>query len=438
MARPGAVTRPPVSWRHAPSSVGMALLLAFISGCFSQPESGTAGLPLFANTSDSTNGGASYVGSAACSACHPDVSALARVHAHTQALKLIEGARPHYPAQAKRAGVPAPPDGRSWSDVSYVIGGYTHDALFVDSAGYVLTDGTEGVNTRWVLDFPANGTVAGFAAYRPDQQTPLPFAYEHFRRYTTGARPQGPDNPLSQDGRLGIRGTWTEAGVQCEACHGPGSNHVPDPQAHNIFVDATAGTCARCHTAGADPNVILAADGFINAGSQYAELRASGGHADFTCTICHDPHASVVYDRGAGVRNDCAACHSDQTMARHGGKTFVRGEYAEELRCASCHMPFATKSVTAAAPAVVGTTGRMGDVRSHIFRIDTRNVGFRAMFSRDAAQVATDSLGRAAVTVDFVCLRCHTDETAADNTAFPLSLEFASEIAQRIHVEEVP
>jgi hypothetical protein len=434
----GAVTQPFVPSGYTFVGVGLALLLTVTSGCPSQPDNGTEGLPIFNNTSDATNGSATYIGSAACSACHPDVSELTRVHAHTQALKLIEGARPHYPAQATRAGVPTPPDGVTWSDVSYVIGGYTHNALFVDSAGYVLTDGVEGVNTQWVLDFPANGTVAGFAAYRSDRQTPLPYEYECFRCHTTGAQAQDPDSPLSQDGRPGIRGTWTEPGVQCEACHGPGSNHVPNPQARNIFVDATASTCARCHTSGADPSVILAADGFINADSQYAELHASGGHADFTCTVCHDPHASVVYDRSAGVRNECAVCHSDQTMARHGGKTFVRGEYAEELRCASCHMPFATKSVTAATPAIVGATGRMGDVRSHIFRIDARNVDFTAMFGADAGRVVTDSQGRAAVTVDFVCLRCHTDETAAHNTAFPLSLEFASEIAQRIHVEEVP
>lgn len=435
MSWPGAVTPSAVRSRYTFVGVGLALLLSITSGCPPQPDNGTERLPIFNNTSDPTNKNASYVGSAACSACHPDVSEFARVHAHTQALKRIEGAAPDYPPQGTRAGVPAPPDGRSWSDVSYVIGGYTHNALFVDSAGYVLTDGVEGAHTQWVLDFSANGTVAGFTAYRPDQRTSLAYEYGCFRCHTTGAQPQDPDDPLSQDGRPGIRGVWTEAGVQCEACHGPGSNHAPDPQARDVFVDATARTCARCHTAGADPDVILTAGGFVNANSQYAELRASGGHADFACTICHDPHASVTYDRSAGVRNECAACHVDRTMARHGGKTFVRGEYVEELRCESCHMSFATKSVTAAPPEIVGATGRMGDVRSHIFRIDTRNVDFRAMFGSDAGRVVTDSQGRAAVTLDFVCLRCHTDETAADNTAFPLSLEFASEIAQRIHVE---
>ena len=120
----------------------------------------------------------------------------------------------------------------------------THGAFFVDSAGYVLTDGVAGSNTLWVLDFPANGTVAGFAAYRPDQQTPLPYEYECFRCHTTGAQPQDPDNPLSQDGRPGIHGTWAEAGIQCEVCHGPGSNHAPNPQARNLFVDSTARTCA--------------------------------------------------------------------------------------------------------------------------------------------------------------------------------------------------
>lgn len=399
------------------------------------PDTPTDGAPVFNNTSDPTNGDASYVGSAVCAACHNDIGERTRVHAHTQALKRTEGVAPDYPRQGVRAGVPDPPDGKTWDDVGYVIGGYTLAALFVDADGFVMTDGVEAVNTQWNLDFSPNGAIAGFVSYRPDQQTPLPYEYGCFRCHTTGPQPQNPDHPGSQDGRVGVRGTWVETGVQCEACHGPGSRHVPNPQARDLFVDSTPQTCARCHTSGDDPAVIHATDGFINTNEQYAELLGSGGHAGFVCTICHEPHTSAIYDRSNGIRSECTACHSDMNMARHEGRVFSRGGYVEDLTCESCHMPFAVKSAMAATEQIVGGVGRMGDVRSHIFRIDTRGVNSEAMFSSDGRRVVKDTLGRAAVTVDFVCLRCHTDESAIDNNAFPLSLDFASEIAEQIHRE---
>lgn len=413
---------------------GVFASLTLVPGCppANPPDDGTSA-PVFNNTADPTNAGATAIGSAACRACHPDVAALTRVHGHGQALKRIEGAAPEYPSQGTRAGVPNPPDALTWNDVSYVIGGYTHAAFFVDANGYVLADGTAGANTGWLLDFPANGTTAHFTSYLPTQIAPLEYEYDCFRCHTTGALAFSALNPLNQDGRLGIRGTWVEPNVECEACHGPGSNHVPDPAARALFVDSTPRTCAACHTAGDDSEVIVAADGFINGNTQYAELRASGGHANFNCTICHDPHASTIYDADNGIRNVCATCHTDRNMALHEGAIFTRGDYTEPLTCVSCHMPLASKNASHAAGAIVGATGRVGDVRSHIFRIDSAPHGSAAMFSSDGDSVKKDSQGRAAVTVDFVCLRCHTDDTAIDNSAFPLTLEFAAEIASRMH-----
>ena len=412
------------------------LALITIGGCPPAPPPDEGTIPIYNNTTDPTNDNATAIGSAACRACHPDVAALTRVHGHGQALKRIEGAAPQYPAPGTRAGVPNPPDALSWNDVSYVIGGYTHSAFFVDANGYVLTDGTAATNTGWVLDFPANGTTAAFTAYLPNQNTPLEYDYDCFRCHTTGAQDFDPADPMNQDSRPGILGTWAEPNIECEACHGPGSNHVPNTEARDLFVDSTPQTCAICHTAGDDSDTILAADGYISGNTQYAELRASGGHKNFNCTICHDPHASTVYDADNGIRNVCTVCHSDQNMALHEGKVFTRGNYTETLTCVSCHMPFASKNASEATAAIVGASGRMGDVRSHVFRIDTAAHGFAAMFSTGGDSVKTDAQSRAAVTVDFVCLRCHTDDTATNNSAFPLSLDFAAEIAGNMHAPE--
>jgi hypothetical protein len=365
-----------------------------------------------ANTIDATNKGASYIGSAACSACHPDYAAIHNVHGHSQKLKKLNGGPPDYPLQGTRAGVPNPPDGSEWADITYVIGGYMRKARFINSQGFVMTNGVDGVNTQWNLDFPPNGTVAGFASYAPGQTEPKPYDYNCFKCHTTG-----PSQTGHQDSLEGIQGTFAEPAVQCEACHGPGSNHVPNPPG-NIYINPASAFCGACHSRGADMNVIPANGGFIEHHEQYQELLASP-HAEIRCTTCHDPHTSTVYDRDNAIINSCQACHAGQTMAKHEGKVFTRGDYVEPLSCESCHMPYATKSAAAATEDVIGAKGaRMGDVRTHIFYIQRLMVDFNAMFTADGKSVKKDSNGKAAVTLDFVCLRCHNGK----GSAFALSL----------------
>jgi hypothetical protein len=191
-----------------------------------------------------------------------------------------------------------------------------------------------------------------------------------------------------------------------------------------------ASDCGQCHTRGEDPSVIFSKNGFIQSYQQWPELLASGEHADFDCTICHEAHVSVNYDRENAIRNECTACHADQTMAIHEGLTFVRGDYSEDLTCVSCHMPFVTASATSASNQVVGEVGRMGDTRTHIFRINTAPVDFHAFFTGDGASVVKDDEGRAAVTMDFVCFRCHN---GIGNAGIIDSLELASGVASNMH-----
>ena len=391
----------------------------------------TTSAPVYNNTTDRTNGGARFLGSSACRACHPDIGATHLVHGHAHKLTAIEGQPPQFPVQGTRAGVPDPPSGTVWTDVSYVIGGYTKKARFVDLDGFILTTGTTRVPTQYNLDFPPNGTVAGFVDYEADRDTPKPYDFSCFVCHTTGPEAQDANQPEFQDNRPGLAGTWAEAGVQCEACHGPGSNHVPNPAARTEFVDTGARLCTECHNRpfDSDGEVILASGGFIKHHEQYPELKASGAHSFFNCTTCHDPHTSVTYDRDNAIRQQCTDCHPDQTMALHEGKTFVRGDYVEALHCESCHMPFATRSASAADAAVVGEAGRMGDTRTHIFRINAQPMDYTQMFNNDMTEVVKDASGRAAVTLDFVCLRCHS---GAGN-AFAFTVTSASAIATGIH-----
>jgi hypothetical protein len=220
--------------------------------------------------------------------------------------------------------------------------------------------------------------------------------------------------------------------VQCESCHGPGSNHIPNPAARTLFVDSTAALCARCHTAGPDPNEILAWHGFITMGTQYAELLASGGHSDFSCGVCHAPHASVHYDRSNAIRNSCPVCHGDRAIPLHRGVVFERGDYREPVVCESCHMPLATLTGSIAPESAAGTAGHIADTRTHIFRIDPSPIEANEFFTDDGTRVVKDETGRAAVPVVFVCLRCHND-TSTPNNAFFLSPELAADLARDMH-----
>jgi len=386
------------------------------------PESGGE----FNNTTDPTNQGASYIGSAACSACHTSIAERHQLHGHSHILNKVEGNAPSYPDLATRAGVSNPPTGFEWSDIAYVIGGYIRKAAFVRGATGILTTGEGGAPAQYNLAFPPNGTDAGFADYEP-ATAPALYDFSCFQCHTTGPQPS---SSLHQDNQPGILGTWVEDGVQCEACHGPGSNHVPDPHARDIYIGSSASNCGKCHSRDGEPSVIQATDGFVANYQQWSELKASGGHADFSCVTCHDPHSGTNYDRTNAIRNECTACHTSQTMAIHDGFTFVRGDYSEELSCVSCHMPFATRSAASASAATVGEVGRLGDTRTHIFRINTEPNDYNLFFASDGTAVAKDDQDRAAVTLDFACFRCHN---GIGNAGEIDSLELAAGVASNMH-----
>jgi hypothetical protein len=418
-----------------------ALWLAMLAGCPDVSPVLSNG-PAFGNESEPTNAGAAFVGSASCRQCHSAISDRFDLNAHGHALTAVSGAAPAFPEGADRGGVPDPPGGLAWTDVSYVVGGFAGVARFLDRDGFVLTDGRSGFNTQWNPAFPLHGSSGAFAPFMPDRVEPLAFDFDRFARRATGAMRQDEASPRFQDSRPGIPGTWSEAGVQCEACHGPGSNHFSTRGSlvlvdqRRVFVDS-AGTdsCRGCHggaRAGdaddAADDVIEAANGFVRDDQQWSELRASRGHAHMRCTTCHDPHRSLTYDRARAIRNECIVCHRDATMAGHDGAMFERGDYREVLSCESCHMPYAGLRGARADASVVGAEARVGDTRTHIFRIDVASTDADGMFDASGDAVTLDADGHAAVTTNFVCLRCHNG-----NGAFELTYPRATEIAGQVH-----
>ncbi|MCG3129228.1 MAG: Dissimilatory sulfite reductase [Phycisphaerae bacterium] len=394
--------------------------------------------PALSNNADKSNAEARYVGANACRNCHSDIAELHSRHGHAHKITAISGEPPTFP-DGTTAGVPNPPDGFAWTDVAWVIGGYTKKARFVDQEGYILTTGSTGKKVQWNLAFGPNGGAAGFGNYEPDHPERKPFDYSCFVCHTTGALPQDEDFPEFQDNRPGMRGTFEEAGIQCEACHGPGSNHFTTSDGQvvirtdRIFIDPDgSASCRACHNRPYDDQTgnIVASGGYLQHHEQWPELRASGGHAQLSCLDCHDPHRSVYYDKANAIRQRCADCHPTANMAGHAGAVYTRSDgYSEALGCESCHMSYPVKSATAVASALVGPVARIGDVRSHIVRINTEPVDYKTFFAADGKSVARDAQGRAAVTVDFVCVRCHNG-----NGLFELSVARAAEIAKNVHL----
>jgi hypothetical protein len=183
-----------------------------------------------------------------------------------------------------------------------------------------------------------------------------------------------------------------------------------------------------------------AADGFIKHHEQYNELvgsaAAPGVHTSLDCVNCHDPHkrshtvtdaiASTLgivdntlsaEERGA-IRSTgtCETCHPGKLLA------YAMGD----IKCIDCHMAEATKSATHEK----GAWGKMGDVKTHIFKIDptaTVNTVNDTLKNSKAKTIATNYL-----TVDYACGKCH-DAAISTATGKALDKETAQRAAQNIH-----
>jgi hypothetical protein len=281
------------------------------------------------------------------------------------------------------------PKGYVWDDISYVIGGYKWKSRYMDKEGYIITQGLneendEAGNTQY------NYLVGYWSDYHADEEDGTK-PYNCGSCHTTGWVPNENPEDLSgnQDGLPGIHGTFQQGGVQCIQCHG-GSKHADFGS-----IDASAEACGACHyrTAppGAEVNVIPASGGWIKHHEQYNEFLA-GPHADvMECTTCHDPHKRGEFSIKEG--RDCTDCHTDQAesyalnpMASYG------------VECKDCHMPYATKNAQPTGPYAA-------DLQTHIFYIDTDPEA--NMFTDDGTFVKLDDNGKAAVTLDFACKRCH-------------------------------
>jgi predicted CXXCH cytochrome family protein len=193
------------------------------------------------------------------------------------------------------------------------------------------------------------------------------------------------------------KSTWTELGIGCEACHGPGSAHLAwaregaargdpargltarfpgrssiawgnDPAARPRVPVPAAGeiaeveTCARCHARRSQLTDDIHAgqpfaDGFRLALLEPGLYHVDGqmqdevfNHGSFlqsrmfakgvTCADCHDPHSQKLRAEGNVV---CTQCHQ---AVKYEARTHHFHEPASPAgQCVTCHMPVVTYMV---------------------------------------------------------------------------------------------
>ncbi len=333
-------------------------------------------------------GGAEYAGSATCGACHAEIYETFMKSGHPWKLnKVVDGQPPDYPFTE----LSELPEGYTWDDISYVIGGYNWKARFMDQQGYIITDapgasGNAEYLNQWNLANPEIDAEAGWVTYHSGEAN-LP--YDCGACHTTGYSAWPPDS--HQDDLPGIVGTWAEPGIQCEACHGPGSLHAGNPHGVRMVVDRDSELCGQCHLRGA-PEAVNAKGGLIEHHEQYEELFQSK-HIALDCVVCHDPHTGVVQLRQAGeqtTRTQCENCHFEQAKYQDSQIHSAIG-----VDCIDCHMPRVTKSAWGDAAKFTG------DIRTHLMAIDPEQIG---QFSEDGA-VALSQIG-----LDFACRHCHVED----------------------------
>ncbi len=117
-------------------------------------------------------------------------------------------------------------------------------------------------------------------------------------------------------------------GFGCEACHGPGGDHMGDADGILRFTEMSTGdvtdNCTGCHDD----------QGSFNLGDWEDGTHLGAG---MSCLACHGGHSSndmFLHEDGANAM--CSSCHAEVGDQLEAGDHGVPGS---DMTCADCHNP---------------------------------------------------------------------------------------------------
>jgi len=327
--------------------------------------------------------GAMYIGAEECEVCHQEIYANWETSGHKYILMTPEE------ASTIRPELPIPP-GYEQDDILYVIGGWGWKSRYMDEQGYVITK--TGSNLEINGSNQYNIETEEWGDYHAGEL----LEYDCQKCHTTGA-----SYDEKTEGLPGVNGSWEFRGVQCEACHGPGSEHVAEKGIRGVAINMneSAALCGQCHTRGDEIDKIPANGTFIQNHEQYQELLASGNMSTLNCVVCHDPHKPA--HEGAtnqieefGITTHCDDCHIEAAKIYENSSMGAAG-----VECVDCHMPKSVKSA-------VNTSPYMADVSTHLFRINTSTDSEFIYVNKENGNEYANPY----ITLEYACLTCHGDK----------------------------
>jgi hypothetical protein len=315
-----------------------------------------------------------YAGAAACQACHTDI---------------FEKQKTTPMAHASRNAEPSAFGELAHGPLQFHLGPYTYELRkTADGAVYSVNDGSRSISVPigWIL---GNAEIGRTYVYQQNGDF-FESRLSYYRSiqgldFTTG-------NPRSVSQRLeaalgrhmpreevpfcfGCHSTASKTsdhfnasrlmpGVTCEACHGPGVEHVvamnlgqyqpPTFIMNPAQLDPVASVdyCGACHRTSVDVT-LMGIHGMPTLRFPAYRLERSRcwkkPDSRLTCMACHDPHQPLVRDPTSYDKN-CLACHRPRahttTMADVKHRNGVGGGDSGALTCpvgktacVTCHMP---------------------------------------------------------------------------------------------------
>ncbi|MEZ4869629.1 MAG: cytochrome c3 family protein [Caldilineaceae bacterium] len=207
----------------------------------------------------------------------------------------------------------------------------------------------------YVLPAQWNVATQSWESYHPDT-----WRQEDWRQQCSGCHVTGLDAT-----------TWefTEFGVGCESCHGPGAAHVANPKAVKPFAAVDDQVCGACHSRGVSPEghpfpttyqpgatladhftfttdeAYVWPDGSAKAHyQQYMDWQLGSKMAQdpsTNCVSCHTVHQSGVgpAQLKAPVNELCVECHSDKRALLQHIPYHEQASTKHDFLCTDCHMP---------------------------------------------------------------------------------------------------